>query len=108
MWPQCYRRDPDAGPAAPVRASIHRCAGADSAGRGRTKPTAKLELGAELQHSVYDDEYSQRVITAGAVAPAIPDIETRITIIKRTAQYALKKSAGVRFDYAYQRWASDD
>ena len=74
----------------------------------RTKPTAKLELGADLQHSVYDDQYSQRATTAGAVAPAIPDIETRITTIKLTAKYALKKSAGVRFDYVFQRWTSDD
>ena len=74
----------------------------------RAQPATKLELGVELQHSVYDDEYSQRATTAGAVAPLIPDIETRITIIKLTAQYALKKSAGVRFNYAYQRWTSDD
>jgi len=74
----------------------------------RAKPTAKLEIDADLQHSVYDDEYSQRATTAGAVAPVIPDIETRITTIKLTAKYALMKSTGLRFDYAFQRWISDD
>ena len=75
----------------------------------RAKPFAKLELGADLQHSVYDDEYSQTIISpAGTAAPVIPDIETRVTTIKLNAKYALKKSAGLRLDYAFQRWTSDD
>ncbi len=82
----------------------------NSGGLGlRTKPIAKLELGVDLQHSIYDDEYRQVATTPGAtVATYIPDIETRITTIKLTAKYALMKSAGVRFDYAFQRWTSDD
>jgi hypothetical protein len=82
----------------------------NSGGLGlRAKPTGKLELGVDLQHSVYDDEYSQLVTTAGAAAaPPIPDIETRVTTIRLTAKYALMKSAGIRFDYAFQRWTSDD
>ena len=81
----------------------------NSGGLGlRAKPFAKLELGVDLQHSIYDDEYRQVATTTGAVAPAIPDIETRITTLKLTAKYALMKSAGVRFDYAFQRWTSDD
>ena len=81
----------------------------NSGGLGlRAKPTAKLELGVDLQHSVYDDEYSQLTTTPGAVAPAIPDIETRTTTIRLSAKYALLKSAGIRFDYAFQRWTSDD
>ncbi|HJX17245.1 MAG TPA: MtrB/PioB family decaheme-associated outer membrane protein [Acidiferrobacterales bacterium] len=74
----------------------------------RAKLTSKLELGGDLQHSVYNDEYSQLATTPGAVAPIIPDIETRVTAIRLTAKYALMKSAGIRFDYAYQRWTSDD
>jgi hypothetical protein len=74
----------------------------------RARLTSKLELGGDLQHSVYNDEYSQLATTPGAVAPVIPDIETRVTAIRLTAKYALMKSAGIRFDYAYQRWTSDD
>ncbi len=82
----------------------------NSGGLGlRAKPTAKLELGADLQHSIYDDEYKQRATTPGATTPTfIPDIETRITTIKLTAKYAFIKNAGIRFDYAFQRWTSDD
>lgn len=81
-----------------------------SSGLGlRAKPMSKLELGIDLQHSVYDDEYRQQTISpVGAVPLAIPDIETRITTIRLSAKYALMKNAGVRFDYAYQRWTSDD
>ncbi len=80
-----------------------------SGGMGlRARLTARLELGADLQHSVYDDEYSQLATTVGAVAPTIPDIETRVTAIRLSAKYALMKSTGIRFDYAYQRWTSDD
>lgn len=75
----------------------------------RTKPTVKLELGVDLQHSVYDDEYKQRATTPGATPSTfIPDIETRITLIKLIAKYALTQNAGLRFDYAFQRWTSDD
>lgn len=82
----------------------------NSGGLGlRARPFSKLELGVDLQHSIYDDEYRQVATTPGAtVATFIPDIETRITTIKLTAKYALMKSAGVRFDYAFQRWTSDD
>ena len=75
----------------------------------RTKPVAKLELGVDLQHSVYDDEYKQIATTPGATASTfIPDIETRITLIKLIAKYALTQNAGLRFDYAFQRLTSDD
>lgn len=74
----------------------------------RAKPVGKLQLGVDLQYSVLNDEYSQVATTPGAVAPMIPDIETRITAIRLFAKYALMKSAGIRFDYAFQRWTSDD
>jgi len=82
----------------------------NSGGLGlRAKPIAKLELGADLQHSVYDDEYRQQTTTPGATTPTfIPDIETRVTAIKLSAKYALMKSAGIRFDYAFHRWTSND
>ena len=75
----------------------------------RAKPFAKLELGVDLQHSIYDDEYRQVATTPGAtVATFIPDIETRITTLKLTAKVAFIKNAGLRVDYAFQRWTSDD
>ena len=82
----------------------------NSGGLGlRAKPFAKLELGVDLQHSIYDDEYRQVATTPGAtVATFIPDIETRITTLKLSAKVAFIKNAGVRVDYAFQRWTSDD
>jgi len=74
----------------------------------RTKPISKLELTADLQHAVYDDEYNQLATTPGAVAPVIPDVQTRVTTARLAATYAITKSAGIRLDYAFQRWTSDD
>lgn len=82
----------------------------DSGGLGlRARPFSKLELGADLQHSVYSDEYRQLTTTPAATTPTfIPDIETRVTTIRLSAKFAIVKSAGIRFDYAFQRWTSDD
>ena len=75
----------------------------------RAQPTTKLEFSVDLQHSIYDDIYTQLILSpASATAPTIPDIETRITTLRLTTKYALTKNVGVRLDYAFQRWTSDD
>ena len=63
----------------------------DSGGLGlRARPFSKLELGADLQHSVYSDEYRQLTTTPAATTPTfIPDIETRVTTIRLSAPVAV-------------------
>lgn len=80
----------------------------DTFGLGlRSRPTSKLELGVDLQQSRILDEFRQTAISGAAIGSP-PDITTRLTSVKLFAQYALQKNAGVRLNYAYERWQSDD
>jgi MtrB/PioB family decaheme-associated outer membrane protein len=74
----------------------------------RSKPASKLEISADVQYSSYRDEFKQLATTAGASISSPPDITTLITTVKLTARYAIRTNAGIRVDYAYERWHSDD
>ena len=75
----------------------------------RGQPFSKIELGADVQYSAYRDEFRQVATSpAGAVAPVVPDVTTLVTLVRLTAKYEIQKNAGVRLDYAYERWNSDD
>lgn len=74
----------------------------------RGQPFSKLELGADVQYSAYRDEYRQLATTTGAITPVVPDITTLVTLVRLTAKYEIQKNAGVRLDYNYERWNSDD
>jgi len=74
--------------------------------RGKFAP--KLDVGVDLQHSEITDEFRQSAITAGAAVTSLPDIRTNITTLKLFASYAVQKNAGVRLDYVFDRWSSND
>jgi MtrB/PioB family decaheme-associated outer membrane protein len=81
----------------------------DSFGIGvRAKPAPRLQLGADLTHSDITDEFRQQAITAGATVNSLPDINSRNTTLKLFADYAVQKNAGIRLNYIYDRWSSDD
>jgi predicted porin len=46
-------------------------------------------------------------IQGGAVT-SLPEITTKLTRLNLYARYALQKSSGVRLDYIYDRFSSDD
>jgi MtrB/PioB family decaheme-associated outer membrane protein len=73
----------------------------------RGKPTTRTELGADLTHTDIDDEYRQSSLI-GAVIPTIPDVNTQLTRLNLFAKYALRKNSGVRLDYIYDRFKTDD
>lgn len=72
------------------------------------KPMARLQLGAELTYSDITDEFRQQAITAGATVNSLPDILTKNTTLKLFADYAVQKNAGIRLNYIYDRWSSND
>ena len=74
----------------------------------RSKPVNKLEVSADVQYASYRDEFKQLATTAGAAIASLPDITTLITSVKLTARYAIRTNAGIRVDYVYERWHSDD
>jgi MtrB/PioB family decaheme-associated outer membrane protein len=73
----------------------------------RGKPYGRLEVGADLSQSDIDDEYRQQAIT-GAPITSLPDVNTRLTRVSLFAKYALQKNSGIRVDYVYDRFKTDD
>jgi MtrB/PioB family decaheme-associated outer membrane protein len=73
----------------------------------RAKPTGQIDLGADVTYSEIRDQFDMGTIQGGAVT-SLPDIKTKLTRLNLFARYALQKNAGVRLDYIYDRFASDD
>jgi MtrB/PioB family decaheme-associated outer membrane protein len=81
----------------------------DSAGLGlRAKASARLDLGADLAYSEFTDEMRTFAITPAVALPALPDIHTDVTTLTLFAKYALQRNSGVRVQYVYDRYKTDD
>ena len=77
----------------------------------RGKPTSRIELGADLQYQALVDKYDQFLVaptTSTAVVEPLPNINTKLTTIKLWATYALDKQSGIRVDYIYDRFDTND
>ena len=84
---------------------------ADSIGLGlRVKTTEKLDIGADLVASKVRDEMKLNSIAPAnsSVVNPLPDIETKVTTLKLYGKYALNRYSGVRVDYIYDRYQTDD
>lgn len=80
----------------------------DNFGMGlRGKPAGKLEVGADLSYSDIKDEYQQQALVGAPIA-SLPNISTKLTRLNLFGKYALQKNSGVRLDYIYDRYKSDD
>lgn len=80
----------------------------DAFGAGlRGKPYTWLELGADLSLSNISDKYQQDAMTGAAIA-SLPEITTRLTRTQIFAKYALEKKSGIRLDYVYDRFSTND
>jgi len=73
----------------------------------RAKPTGQIDLGADVTYSEIRDQFDMGTIQGGAVT-SLPDVKTKLTRLNLFARYALQKNAGVRLDYIYDRFSSDD
>jgi MtrB/PioB family decaheme-associated outer membrane protein len=74
----------------------------------RGKPMTRVDVGADLQYTNIEDRF--RVETAGGPAAVsdIPNIRTRITSTQLFARYAIQKNMGVRLNYIFDRWRTND
>lgn len=80
----------------------------DNVGVGlRGKPTSTVEIGVDLSYSDIQDEYQQQAII-GAPIVSLPNITTKLTRLNLFGKYALQKNSGVRLDYIYDRYQTDD
>lgn len=73
--------------------------------RGRL--TSALDIGADFQYSHDTNEYRLQAIT-GAPLTSLPDTFYKLTSLKLFAKYELQPNAGVRVDYEYNRFSTDD
>lgn len=85
---------------------------ADAFGLGlRAKATSKIDVGADLSYSKVKDELGLVSIAptvSDASTTVLPDIHTKVTTIKLYGKYALDRRSGVRIDYIYDRYQTDD
>ncbi len=87
---------------------------ADNFGLGlRAKATSKVDVGADLTYAKVRDEYGLGALDANTAAQLIlqgplPDITTKVTTVKLYGKYALDRHSGVRLDYVYDVYKTDD
>ncbi len=80
----------------------------DSFGLGlHAKPLEKLDIGMDASYSKIQDQYDLKTVV-GAPITSLPDISTKLTRVNLFGKYALQKNAGVRLDYIYDRYSTDD
>lgn len=72
----------------------------------RGKAAARIELQADLSFS--DDRGEFRQSATAAAAPVIPDVNYEVTSVKLQGRYALSPASGVRLQYIYDRFKTDD
>jgi MtrB/PioB family decaheme-associated outer membrane protein len=77
----------------------------------RGKPTSRIAIGADLQYQSLVDKFNQFLVaptTSTAVVEPLPDINTKLTTIKLWGTYGLDKHSGIRVDYIYDRFDTND
>jgi MtrB/PioB family decaheme-associated outer membrane protein len=82
----------------------------DTYGLGlRAKVSSKIDIGADLVDSKVRDEMNTAALAAiPATVPSLSDIHTKVTSFKLYGKYALDRKSGVRVDYIYDRYQTDD
>jgi len=71
---------------------------------------SRVEVGADYSYSDIQDEWTQALIP-GSGFPAIqqlPVATTRLTRLKLFGKYNLDRNSGLRLDYIYDRYSTDD
>jgi hypothetical protein len=77
----------------------------------RGKPTSRIEIGADLQYQNLVDKYDQFLVaptTSAAIVEPLPNINTKLTTIKLWGTYGFDKYSGIRVDYIYDRFDTND
>lgn len=79
----------------------------------RAQAAARLKIGADFTQSDVRDEMQTSAISPagplpGGTAAILPDINTKVTSFKLYGDYAIKRDMGVRLQYTYDRYTTDD
>jgi hypothetical protein len=76
----------------------------------RGTPVARVKIGGDVSYTEVKDSYSQFAIapSTSTVPQALPGVTTQLTRLKLWGEYALDKHSGIRLDYIYDRYKTDD
>jgi MtrB/PioB family decaheme-associated outer membrane protein len=76
----------------------------------RGQPSVQWGVGADLVYSNIKDKYGQSAVspTTSTVPQPLPDVSTRLTRFTLFTKYALQKNSGLRFEYIYDSYRSND
>lgn len=75
----------------------------------RAKPTGVIELGADVVHTRDRNEFRQEPLPVpNPVGTPLADVRYKRTILGLSGRYALDKSSGVRLQYIYDQFSTDD
>jgi MtrB/PioB family decaheme-associated outer membrane protein len=86
----------------------------DNFGLGlRAKATSRVDVGADVTYAKVRDEYGLSALDANTAAQLtlqgpLPDITTKVTTVRLYGKYALDRKSGVRVDYVYDQYQTDD
>jgi MtrB/PioB family decaheme-associated outer membrane protein len=72
------------------------------------KPLASLNVGADVLYSSMTDKFGIFTISGPSAVSDIPRIRTRMTRVSLFGQYEIDKNTGVRLNYVFDRWRSNE
>ncbi|BAL23614.1 MtrB/PioB family decaheme-associated outer membrane protein [Azoarcus sp. KH32C] len=75
---------------------------------GELKVSAKLQVGASVEFSYDKAQYLLHDEQNVSGSQNLPDIKYRTTTLRLFSQYAMRKNAGMRFEYIHDRRLADD
>jgi MtrB/PioB family decaheme-associated outer membrane protein len=82
---------------------------ADNFGLGlRAKATSKIDVGADVTYAKVRDEFSFDVLNAVGTITPVDNINTKVTTLRLYGKYALNRQSGIRLDYVYDQYQTDD
>ncbi len=81
----------------------------DSYGAGlRGRLHARLEAGVDLSYSEVEDRWNQESLSGVPVPSQLPVATTRQARLNLFGNYTLEENSGIRFDYIYDQYSTDD
>ena len=84
---------------------------ADNFGVGlRAKASSRVDVGADLTYAKVRDDFDLSALNALAATDIKPldTITTKVTTLRLYGKYALDRHSGVRLDYIYDQYQTDD
>jgi hypothetical protein len=67
----------------------------------------QVQIGADFSYSNIKDQFGQTALVGNPIS-SLPDVSTKLARLNAFGRYALDKKSGIRVDYIYDRYSTDD